>query len=200
MGLGAGLGGRDRERVAASGRAGGGALLYSWARTLVRGAQERRKPSADRLAEFSDSRLRAVESGLFAERPVYPSLNVVQIEWWLAKTREWLTVDSPYARTLLGKESPEALSAHLIEGTRLADPAVRALRARVQVVADPADQLPTIASAGAPADAPALQQDHRQAALGQFDGGIQAGEATADDADIRLLLALQDGIGGVGVA
>lgn len=107
------------------GRAGGGALLYSWARTLVRGAQERQKPSAERLAEFADSRLRAVENGLFAERPVYPSLNAAQIEWWLAKTREWLTVDDPRVRGLLGRESPEALAARLVAGSTLADPAVR---------------------------------------------------------------------------
>ena len=37
----------------------------------------------------------AVQSGLFAERPVYPALEQVRLEWWLSKTREWLTVDDP---------------------------------------------------------------------------------------------------------
>ena len=74
---------------------------------------------------FADSRLPGVESGLFAERPTYPELEQIRLEWWLSKTREWLTVDSPYVRTLLGKESPEGLSATLVEGTKLADPAVR---------------------------------------------------------------------------
>ena len=37
----------------------------------------------------------AVQSGLFAERPVYPALEQVRMEWWLSKTREWLTVDDP---------------------------------------------------------------------------------------------------------
>ena len=104
---------------------GGGSQLFSWARTLVRGAQEREKPSAERLPEYADSRLAAVQSGLFAERPVYPSLEQVRLEWWLSKTREWLTVDDPRVRGLLGRESPEGLSARLIEGTSLADPAVR---------------------------------------------------------------------------
>jgi hypothetical protein len=103
----------------------GGSQLFNWARTLVRGAQERAKPSAERLPEYADSRLAAVQSGLFAERPVYPSLEQVRMEWWLSKTREWLTVDDPRVRALLGRESPEALSARLVEGTRLADPAVR---------------------------------------------------------------------------
>ena len=103
----------------------GGSSLFSWARAIVRGAQERAKPSDQRLPEFADSRLSGVQSGLFAARPTYPELEQIRLEWWLSKTREWLTVDSPYVRTLLGKESPEGLSARLVEGTQLADPAVR---------------------------------------------------------------------------
>ena len=38
-------------------RAGGGSMLFGWAMTLVRGAQERAKPSDERLPEFTDSRL-----------------------------------------------------------------------------------------------------------------------------------------------
>ncbi|HYC97420.1 S46 family peptidase [Brevundimonas sp.] len=103
----------------------GGSQLFNWARTLVRGAQEREKPSAERLPEYADSRLAAAQSALFAERPIYPALDQVRIEWWLSKTREWLTVDNPAVRGLLGAESPEALSARLVNGTKLADPAVR---------------------------------------------------------------------------
>ncbi|WP_303719700.1 S46 family peptidase [Brevundimonas naejangsanensis] len=103
----------------------GGSSLFSWARAIVRGAQERAKPSDQRLPEFADSRLSGVQSGLFAARPTYSELEQIRLEWWLSKTREWLTVDSPYVRTLLGKESPEGLSARLVEGTQLADPAVR---------------------------------------------------------------------------
>ena len=103
----------------------GGSQLFQWAKAIVRGAQERAKPSDQRLAEFADSRLPGVESGLFAEKPTYPELEQIRLEWWLSKTREWLTVDSPYVRTLLGKEIPEDLSARVVAGTRLADPAVR---------------------------------------------------------------------------
>nr|WP_314436987.1 S46 family peptidase [uncultured Brevundimonas sp.] len=103
----------------------GGSQLFQWARAIVRGAEERAKPSDQRFGEYADSRLPAVQSGLFAERPVYPALEQIRMEWWLSKTREWLTVDSPHVRVLLGRESPEQLSARVISGTRLADPAVR---------------------------------------------------------------------------
>jgi hypothetical protein len=104
---------------------GGGSVLFAYARTLVRAAQERARPSAERLPEFGDARLGQVENGLMAQRPVYPELEQVRMEWWLSKTREWLTVDDPRVRTLLGAESPEGLSARLVEGSTLADPAVR---------------------------------------------------------------------------
>ena len=107
------------------GRAGGGSSLYGAAVSLVRAAQERAKPNAERLPEFADSRLPALEQRLLAERPVYPALEQVQLEWWLSKTREWLTVDDPRVRGLLGQESPEALSSRLVEGSTLGDPAVR---------------------------------------------------------------------------
>ena len=44
------------------------------------------KPAAERLAEYADSRLPAVEQRILAERPVYPALEQVQLEWWLSKT------------------------------------------------------------------------------------------------------------------
>jgi hypothetical protein len=107
------------------GRSGGGSQLFGWAITMVRGAQERAKPSDQRLPEFSDSRLAGVETRLFAERPVYPALDTLQIEWWLSKVREWLTADDSRVRMLLGKESPEQLAQRLVKNTTIANPAVR---------------------------------------------------------------------------
>ncbi|MNR03331.1 hypothetical protein D3C85_1192200 [compost metagenome] len=52
------------------------------------------------------------------------------------------------------------------------------------VMADTTNQLATVAPAGAPANSPGFQQDHREPALGQFDGGVDAGETRADHADI----------------
>lgn len=106
-------------------RAGGGSVLFAYAWTLVRAAQERAKPSAERLPEYVDGRLGAAQSRIMAERPIYAGLEEMQVSWWLSKTREWLTVDDPRVRGLLGQESPEGLAARVIGGTELADPAVR---------------------------------------------------------------------------
>ena len=106
-------------------RAGGGSQLFNWANQIVRAAQEREKPSDQRLPEFGDARLRNVELQVMAEKPTFASLNNVQLAWWLSKTREILTVDDPRIRELLGNDSPEALAARLAAGTGLGDPAVR---------------------------------------------------------------------------
>jgi hypothetical protein len=98
--------------------------LFDYAKTLVRGAAEREKPSADRLPGFSDSQLPLVEKELFDEKPVYPTLEQLTLEFWLSKAREYLTADSPYTALLLGKDSPEDLSASLAQ-SKLGDPAVR---------------------------------------------------------------------------
>lgn len=106
-------------------KGGGGSNLYTWAETLVRGAIERAKPSDQRLVQFADSRLRATETSLFAAKPTYPAFEQLRMEWWLSKTREVLTADDPQVEALLGAESPEGLSARLVEGSNLGDPAVR---------------------------------------------------------------------------
>lgn len=106
-------------------RAGGGSQLFNWAQSLVRGAQERAKPNAERLPEYGEARLPQVETRLLADRPAYPSVDEVQLGWWLSKTREILTVDDPRVRELLGRESPEALAKRLAHSTKVGDPAVR---------------------------------------------------------------------------
>ena len=98
--------------------------LFDYARTLVRGAEEREKPSADRLPGFADPDLPQVEKDLFAKKPVYPAVEQLLLEFWLSKAREYLTADSPYTKLLLGKDSPEDLSAKLAQ-SKLGDPAVR---------------------------------------------------------------------------
>lgn len=105
--------------------AGGGSTLYNYARALVRAAQERAKPAGERLPEYGESRLALLEHNLLDEAPIYPGIEQIQLEFWLSKTREYLTADDPGVRALLGRDSPEQLSQRLVSGTRLADVGVR---------------------------------------------------------------------------
>ena len=99
--------------------------LYSYAQTLVFAAQERDKPNSERLPGYTDSALPLTEKQVLDERPVYPWLDELGMEWSLSKAREYLGVDDLDTKLLLGKESPEQLAERLVNGTSLADPAVR---------------------------------------------------------------------------
>jgi hypothetical protein len=99
--------------------------LFYYARALVRAAEERTKLSADRLPPYADARLPLMEHQILDPQPVEKPLEQIEIEFWLSKARELLTADDPTTRLLLGKDNPQALSARLVEGSTLGDPAVR---------------------------------------------------------------------------
>lgn len=98
---------------------------FNFARTLVRGAVERAKPDGERLPEFAEAELPAIEQRLFSAAPIYPEYEQLKLSWSLAKLREWLGADHPLVRKVLDKESPEQLAARLVEGTRLGEVAWR---------------------------------------------------------------------------
>lgn len=101
-----------------------GSDLFRYARALVRAAAERQKPSAERLPGYSDSQLPLLQKQLLDPKPVYPALEQQLLEFWLSKSREYLTADNSYTHLLLGRDSPEDLSATLAQ-SKLGDATVR---------------------------------------------------------------------------
>jgi hypothetical protein len=99
--------------------------LIDYALTLVRAAQERAKPNAERLPGYSDSALPLLQKQLLDPKPIAPWLEELTMRWSLSKAREYLGADHAQTKLLLGRESPEELANRLVAGTRLADPAVR---------------------------------------------------------------------------
>ena len=106
---------------------GGGSLgrLFNYARTLLRASDERKLENTKRLREYSDGALPRAEQRLLAPLPVYPELEKMNLTFGLERMREWLGPDAPIVRQLLSKESPDTLADKLVDGTKLADPAVR---------------------------------------------------------------------------
>jgi hypothetical protein len=107
------------------GGAGFNTRLFRYARVLVRAAEERAKPDAERLREFTDTSLPRIEQQLAAPIPVYPEIEKLTMSFGLERMREWLGPDHPVVRRLLATESPDSLAARLIGTSKLADPAVR---------------------------------------------------------------------------
>jgi hypothetical protein len=105
--------------------AGFSSVLFRDARQLVRGADERLKPNQDRLREFTDSSLPGIEYDLFAHVPVYAEYEQLTLSFSLERMREWLGPDHPVVRSLLSRESPDALATRLIAETKLDDALLR---------------------------------------------------------------------------
>jgi hypothetical protein len=99
--------------------------LFRYARTLVRGAAERPKPSAERLREFRDTALPLLERRLLADVPVYPDVEEITLSLGLMRMRELLGPDHPTVTKLMRDASPEALARDLVTRTRLVDAAYR---------------------------------------------------------------------------
>ncbi len=126
----------DLERVAQAQRdlylpyrqleSGPRSQLYSYAKAIVRAAKERAKPAAERRPGYSDADIAALGRRLAQNAPISNDIEQIYMSFWLSKTREYLTVDNPQVKALLGKDSPEQIAERTVSGTRLADPAFRA--------------------------------------------------------------------------
>jgi Peptidase S46 len=104
---------------------GWGSRLMSFAVTLVRGADERPKPSTARLPEFADSELARIERQLSSKAPVYEALEINALEGRLLQLGEWLGGGDPFTVAALGGKSPRARAEQLVRGSKLFDPAER---------------------------------------------------------------------------
>ncbi len=99
--------------------------LFSWAKTLVRGADERGKPNEQRLEEYTDARLPGLVQRLLAPRPLNRPFEIAKLAFGLDQLREELGTDHPFVKQVLGKSSPEELAKELVLGSKLEDVAER---------------------------------------------------------------------------
>jgi hypothetical protein len=99
--------------------------LFSIARHLVRLAEERRKPNAERLREYSDAQLESLKQELFSEAPIYADLETVKLADSLSLLAETLGFENKFVQQVLAGKSPRERAAELVGGSGLADVAVR---------------------------------------------------------------------------
>jgi len=99
--------------------------LFRIARELLRLSDELGKPNEKRLREYADSNLSAIKQKLASTAPIYDELETLTLGASLVKLREELGPDHALVKKILGKESPQALAASLVKGTKLRDPKVR---------------------------------------------------------------------------
>ena len=110
------------------GRGGAGALrsdLFTYARTILRAADERAKPNGARLPAFRESSLPSLELGLFSEKPIYDDLEELLLADSLTSFAGEFGAGNPAVRLALAGKSPRERAHELIVGTKLKDLALR---------------------------------------------------------------------------
>ena len=124
------------------GGAGFNSDLFGYARQLVRAADERAKPNAERLREYTDAALGQLRQVLAAEAPVYPELEQVRLSFSLERMREYLGPDHPVVKEAIGAATPDERARELVTGSTLGSPKARLAlfeggRAAVEASKDP---------------------------------------------------------------
>lgn len=106
---------------------GGGfnTVLFGYARTLVRMAEENKKPNAERLPEYTDARRASLELALFSPAPIHEDFEKLKLADSLGFMVELLGADNPLVKGVLAGKTPEARADELISGTKLKDPEFR---------------------------------------------------------------------------
>ena len=93
--------------------------LFSTARTLLRMADEHKKPNAERLPEYRESRRPSLQQRLFSKAPIHKDFEKVKLGDSLALLAEELGGNSPLVQKVLDGKSPRARAAELVDGSDL---------------------------------------------------------------------------------
>ncbi len=99
--------------------------LAGFALTLVRYAEETKKPNAARLDEFRDTRLEALKATLFSTAPLYADMEEFLLGSWLTDSEKALGNADPFVKAALGGQAAASVAKAVVGGTRLSDPAFR---------------------------------------------------------------------------
>ncbi len=107
------------------GRSGFRSQLFGDALALVRHPEEKAKPDAKRLPEYTDANFPILRQSLLADEPIYPELEKLTLTFSLTKLREALGPDDAFVKKVLVKMSPAQLATEVIDGTKLRDAGLR---------------------------------------------------------------------------
>ena len=119
--------------------------LFAHARRLARAPVEASKPNAERLREYTEAQLPALQQGLLDPAPIPVEMEKARLTWSLTKLREVYGADDAFVKKVLAGQSPDELAAKLIDGTRVGDPAFRKERFEFKGKVEETDPMITFA-------------------------------------------------------
>ncbi len=175
--------------------------LFRTAQTLVRMAEEDKKPSAERLREFRDSARESLLQQLFSPAPIYKDLEQAKLADLIAFMMEQRGGDDPLVQKVLAGKSPSELAVELIQGTQLEDVAVRRKLAEggaaaVDASKDPLIQLARLVDPQSREVRDAQEQidEQERQAYAQIADAIFATQGTSTYPDATFTLRLAFGV------
>lgn len=92
---------------------------------IVTYVAEIKKPDAERLPGYHDSQLESLKHRLFSPAPIYPEMEIVRMTSALESDEKEMGADDPWLKAALNGQSPKEAANQLVNGTKLADPALR---------------------------------------------------------------------------
>ncbi len=99
--------------------------LANLATSIVQYVAEVKKPDGDRLPGYHDAQLESLRFRLFSPAPIYPQMEIARLTGALRLDIEGAGANDPFVKTVLNGKTPAEVAATLVNGTKLADPALR---------------------------------------------------------------------------
>ena len=99
--------------------------LANFAMSIVQYVAEVKKPDGDRLPGYHEAQLESLRFRLFSSAPIYQQMDVARITGALQLDIEGAGANDPFVKTVLNGKTPAEVAAMLVNGSKLADPAVR---------------------------------------------------------------------------
>jgi hypothetical protein len=95
------------------------------AMNIVQYVAEVGKPDGVRLPGYHEAQLESLKYRMFSPAPVYPAIEIARISGSLEQALAELGSNDPFVKMALNGRTPKEAAAALVNGTKLADPAVR---------------------------------------------------------------------------
>ena len=104
---------------------GSGSELFGLAKGLLRYKTEKAKPNGERLREWNDANLDAMQQGLYSTAPIYPALEKLTLTTFFENLVATFGPTEPFVIEILAGRSPAAAADFYVTNSKLADVAVR---------------------------------------------------------------------------
>lgn len=99
--------------------------LANLAMSIVQYVAEIRKPDGQRLPGYHDAQLQSLKFQMESPAPIFAQMEIARITGALQLDIEENGTNDPYIKTVLNGRTPAQAAADLVNGSKLADPAVR---------------------------------------------------------------------------